>query len=46
MMLRIIVIGALVAAARSIRADDERLATLRVGTEVYSNVTVKSGVNK
>ena len=42
MMLRIIVIGALVAAAGSIRADDERLATLRVGTEVYSNVTVKS----
>ncbi len=42
MMLRIIVIGALLAAAGSIRADDERLATLRVGTEVYSNVTVKS----
>src|SRR5439155_8346377 len=42
MMLRIIVIGALLAAAWSIRADDERLATLRVGTEVYSNVTVTS----
>ena len=33
--------GALLAAARSIRAD-EHLATLRVGTEVYSNVTVTS----
>src|SRR2546427_6173203 len=42
MMLRISVIGALLAAAGSIRADDERLATLRVGTEVYSNVTVTS----
>ncbi len=34
--------GAMLAAAGSIRADDERLATLRVGTEVYSNVTVTS----
>src|SRR5713226_1296131 len=42
MILRIIVMGSLLAAAVSIRADDEHLATLRVGTEVYSNVTVTS----
>jgi len=34
--------GRSAAAAGPIRADDERLATLRVGTEVYSNVTVTS----
>src|SRR5258707_15825090 len=42
MIARIILMGTVLAVVGSIRADDERLATLRVGTEVYSNVTVTS----
>src|SRR6266404_3490492 len=42
MMLKIVLVGALFATAASVHADDEHLATLQVGAETYTNVTVTS----
>src|SRR6266699_696928 len=42
MIARIILMSTVLAVVGSARADEAHLATLRVGTEVYSNVTVTS----
>src|SRR5437016_7941277 len=42
MMLRIVVVGMLMLAGSSLWADDEHLAMLKVGEEIYTNVTVTS----
>jgi cytochrome c biogenesis protein CcmG, thiol:disulfide interchange protein DsbE len=42
MMLRIVLLGGLLVSAAMIQAADEQLATLQIGSEIYSNVTVTS----
>src|SRR6266853_3427675 len=42
MILRIVLFASLLLAAGVMGADDEQLATLKVGTQVYSNVKVTS----
>jgi len=42
MVLRIVLIASLVWAASAVKADDEQFPTLKVGTQVYTNVKVTS----
>src|SRR5215207_5402632 len=42
MMLRIVLLGGLLVSAAMIQAADEQVATLQIGSEIYSNVTVTS----
>src|SRR6266436_1845668 len=42
MILRIVLFASIMLVASALRADDEQLATLKVGTQIYNNVKVTS----